>query len=80
MLSARGVSISWLSTDFAPIEHLLDGTLRAIPVDVEIWVLELCATASGIARRRALYNRAIRASRRRYFELRWMFQRATFGR
>ena len=39
LLRVRVESLSWLSSDFAPVGHLVAGTLRGQPVEVPVWVL-----------------------------------------
>jgi hypothetical protein len=46
LIKTRVASISWLATDIAPVGHLVDGTLRGIPVEADVWVLARRACVS----------------------------------
>jgi hypothetical protein len=43
-VGAQVASLSWLATDIAPVGHLVDGTLRAMPIRAEVWVVVTMST------------------------------------
>jgi hypothetical protein len=51
LIDARVDTLSWLAADIAPVGHLIDGTLRVVPVEADVWVLVSSAirfTHSGL--------------------------------
>jgi hypothetical protein len=69
LIETRVASISWLATDIAPVGHLVDGTLRGVPVQADVWVLAAqgarfvnCSTTSTL-------QQSIGAAKVTYFEL-----------
>jgi hypothetical protein len=54
-LEVRTTSISWLSSDIAPVGHCVLGTLRAVAVDALVWIIvslksriQQCSVTNGL--------------------------------
>jgi hypothetical protein len=69
LIETSVASLSWLATDIAAVGHLMDGTLRGVPVKADVWVLAAhgarfvnCSTTSTL-------QQSIVASKVMYFEL-----------
>jgi hypothetical protein len=69
LVHASVVSFSWLATDVAPVGHLVDDSLRAIPVEAQVWVLASLSARFVNCSTTSMLQKSLGANGDVYFEL-----------